>query len=101
VAVFFLGWFGTTGRHVSLLAGSLPPEILPGWERHENSYVYEDDDVGVSTAFLFIFFFFCFALALVCLLVVVVVVVTRSRHSVRLGALSLALFCLLSLAMTR
>jgi hypothetical protein len=59
VAVFFLGWFGTTGRHVSLLAGSLPPEILPGWERHENSYVYEDDDVGVSTVF-FYFIFLCF-----------------------------------------
>jgi hypothetical protein len=59
VGVFFLGWFGTTGRHVSLLAGSLPPEILPGWERHENSYVYEDDDVGVSTVF-FYFIFLCF-----------------------------------------
>jgi hypothetical protein len=44
---------------VSLLAGSLPPEILPGWERHENSYVYEDDDVGVSTVF-FYFIFLCF-----------------------------------------
>lgn len=59
MGVFFLGWFGTTGRHVSLLAGSLPPEILPGWERHENSYVYEDDDVGVSTVF-FYFIFLCF-----------------------------------------